>query len=220
MTTRSKAANKRPLGDSPTKMGTQVKEGKRPALGEVTNQKNNATKLQGTLGKGGVTKSSKSRLPVGKNTIQNAEAAKKAATLKGQKQISTSTLPGRGRTDSKAGLISQNETKETSQGTSKSKEETKNVKENITEIMNARNAKITEEMKARLPEGVADFDSEGLDDPFQVSEYVFDIFEYYKRREAKFPVKKYLDQETQTELNRNMRAILVDWMVEVQVSFF
>lgn len=101
----------------------------------------------------------------------------------------------------------------------KNKEEAKNVQKNIDEIMNARNAKLTNEIKARIPEGVTDFDSEGLDDPFQVSEYVYDIFEYYKRREAKFAVKKYLDQDMQNELNFNMRAILVDWMVEVQESF-
>jgi len=68
-----------------------------------------------------------------------------------------------------------------------------------------------------MPDGVVDFDAETVDDPYPVGLYAEDIFAYYKRREGRFNVKKYLDK--QTELNRNMRSILVDWMVEVQESF-
>lgn len=32
---------------------------------------------------------------------------------------------------------------------------------------------------------MTDFDAEGKDDPLQVSEYAFDIFEYYKNREVR-----------------------------------
>jgi len=70
---------------------------------------------------------------------------------------------------------------------------------------------------SRVPEGVKDFDEETVNDPFQVGLYATDIFAYYKRREVRFPIRKYLD--LQTELNKNMRSILVDWMVEVQESF-
>ncbi|ODM98034.1 G2/mitotic-specific cyclin-B3 [Orchesella cincta] len=85
------------------------------------------------------------------------------------------------------------------------------------EIQNRKNELLTEKAKSRLPDGVADFDEEAGDDPFQVGLYATDIFAYYKRREVRFPVKKYL--EKQVELNKNMRSILVDWMVEVQESF-
>ncbi len=85
----------------------------------------------------------------------------------------------------------------------------------VEEIQNKKNEKLTEQLKSRLPEGVTDFDEETGNDPFQVGLYATDIFAYYKRRELRFPIKKYL--EKQVELNKNMRCILVDWMVEVQV---
>ncbi|CAL8118766.1 unnamed protein product [Orchesella dallaii] len=85
------------------------------------------------------------------------------------------------------------------------------------EIQNRKNEILTEKTKSRLPDGVADFDEESGDDPFQVGLYATDIFAYYKRREVRFPIKKYL--EKQVELNKNMRSILIDWMVEVQESF-
>ncbi|XP_076041289.1 G2/mitotic-specific cyclin-B3-like isoform X2 [Oratosquilla oratoria] len=71
--------------------------------------------------------------------------------------------------------------------------------------------------EAVFPEGVVDFDKETKDDPFAVSDYVMDIFSYYKEREAIFPVNKYI--ENQPDISRSMRIILVDWMVEVQESF-
>lgn len=72
--------------------------------------------------------------------------------------------------------------------------------------------------KRVLPEGVQwDFDGENWLDPFQVSHYAMDIFEYLRRREHLFPIKDYIDK--QVCLSRWMRALLVDWMVEVQESF-
>ncbi|XP_013779843.1 G2/mitotic-specific cyclin-B3-like [Limulus polyphemus] len=68
-----------------------------------------------------------------------------------------------------------------------------------------------------LPPGVLDFDNESLQDPFAEPNYVNDIFNYYKKRELKFVTDKYLSR--QPELSKSMRAILVDWMVEVQESF-
>lgn len=62
-----------------------------------------------------------------------------------------------------------------------------------------------------------DIDEEMKNDVLHVPEYAFDIFEYYKLRESNFVVKKYLDK--QGEVNKAMRAILVDWMVEVQENF-
>lgn len=72
--------------------------------------------------------------------------------------------------------------------------------------------------KTELPEGVQwDFDVENWLDPFQVSHYAMDIFNYLKDRERLFPIGDYIDR--QVCLSRWMRALLVDWMVEVQESF-
>lgn len=67
------------------------------------------------------------------------------------------------------------------------------------------------------PPGVEDFDVKNWNDPNQCSQYAMDIFYYYKSREAQFRVPDYIS--TQTEVSKSMRAILVDWLVEVQESF-
>ncbi|XP_066878969.1 G2/mitotic-specific cyclin-B3 [Kogia breviceps] len=54
-------------------------------------------------------------------------------------------------------------------------------------------------------------------DPFFNSIYAKDIFSYMKEREEKFILKKYMTR--QTDINSDMRAILVDWLVEVQMTF-
>ncbi|KAJ9594521.1 hypothetical protein L9F63_014058 [Diploptera punctata] len=55
------------------------------------------------------------------------------------------------------------------------------------------------------------------EDPLQVKEYVNDIFDYLREVEAKFPIKEnYLEGQNVTG---KMRALLVDWLVEVQVQF-
>lgn len=69
-----------------------------------------------------------------------------------------------------------------------------------------------------LPAGVLwDFDVENWRDPYQVSHYAMEIFEYLKSRETKFSIGDYM--EKQVCLSRWMRSLLVDWMVEVQESF-
>lgn len=71
--------------------------------------------------------------------------------------------------------------------------------------------------KKVLPPGVEDFDAENAHDPFQVSDYAYEIFEYLKERESKFKIGDYM--EKQVNLTRYMRSLLVDWMVEVQENF-
>uniref|UniRef100_A0A4W3GR93 Cyclin B3 n=1 Tax=Callorhinchus milii TaxID=7868 RepID=A0A4W3GR93_CALMI len=62
-----------------------------------------------------------------------------------------------------------------------------------------------------------DVDEENLNDPFLNALYAKDIFNYMKEREEMFVLKGYM--EKQPDLNIEMRAILVDWMVEVQENF-
>lgn len=72
--------------------------------------------------------------------------------------------------------------------------------------------------KRTLPDGVQhDFDAENWRDPYQVSQYAMEIFEYLKSRESLFPIGDYMDN--QVCLSTWMRSLLVDWMVEVQESF-
>ena len=70
----------------------------------------------------------------------------------------------------------------------------------------------------KLPEGVEwNFDQENWEDPYQVSHYAMDIFNYLKEREKNFIIGDYM--EKQICLSRWMRSLLVDWMVEIQESF-
>uniref|UniRef100_A0A914CMG3 G2/mitotic-specific cyclin-B3 n=2 Tax=Acrobeloides nanus TaxID=290746 RepID=A0A914CMG3_9BILA len=62
-----------------------------------------------------------------------------------------------------------------------------------------------------------DFDKESESDPYAVSTYARDIFRYYKYRERFFKIGDYLKK--QNHINRDHRAMLVDWMVGVQESF-
>ncbi|XP_012887806.1 PREDICTED: G2/mitotic-specific cyclin-B3 [Dipodomys ordii] len=48
-------------------------------------------------------------------------------------------------------------------------------------------------------------------------EYAKDIFAYLKEREENFILTNYMDK--QTDLTSDMRALLVDWLVEVQMNF-
>uniref|UniRef100_A0A182IPU0 Uncharacterized protein n=1 Tax=Anopheles atroparvus TaxID=41427 RepID=A0A182IPU0_ANOAO len=69
----------------------------------------------------------------------------------------------------------------------------------------------------RTPQGVEDFDKANWNDVNQVSEYAQDIFDYLRERESVYLLKDYM--KGQPHLTCYMRALLVDWMVEVQESF-
>ncbi|KAE8352813.1 cyclin-like protein [Aspergillus coremiiformis] len=65
---------------------------------------------------------------------------------------------------------------------------------------------------------VEDLDTEDLDDPLMVAEYVVEIFEYMKDLELEtLPNFHYIDH--QPDLEWKMRGILVDWLIEVHTRF-
>ncbi|XP_072517657.1 G2/mitotic-specific cyclin-B3-like isoform X2 [Salminus brasiliensis] len=68
----------------------------------------------------------------------------------------------------------------------------------------------------KIPEAF-DIDSEQAGDCLMSPEYAKDIFDYLKKREEKFVLTDYMHK--QTDLNADMRGILIDWMVEVQENF-
>ncbi|KAK4815704.1 hypothetical protein QYF61_006687 [Mycteria americana] len=64
---------------------------------------------------------------------------------------------------------------------------------------------------------VEDVDAEDSADPNLCSDYVKDIYTYLRDLEENQPVRpKYL---VDREINGNMRAILIDWLVQVQIKF-
>ncbi|XP_034425168.1 G2/mitotic-specific cyclin-B3 isoform X3 [Hippoglossus hippoglossus] len=62
-----------------------------------------------------------------------------------------------------------------------------------------------------------DIDSENSEDTYMCPEYAKEIFDYLKQREEKFVLCNYMP--SQPSLNPEMRAILIDWLVEVQENF-
>uniref|UniRef100_A0A665U7N4 G2/mitotic-specific cyclin-B2 n=1 Tax=Echeneis naucrates TaxID=173247 RepID=A0A665U7N4_ECHNA len=70
--------------------------------------------------------------------------------------------------------------------------------------------------KNQIP-GEFDIDSENSDNCSMCPEYAKDIFDYLKQREEKFVLCNYMSK--QPSLNAEMRAILIDWLVEVQENF-
>ncbi|XP_075692845.1 G2/mitotic-specific cyclin-B1 [Rhinoderma darwinii] len=64
---------------------------------------------------------------------------------------------------------------------------------------------------------IKDVDEEDSDNPMLCSDYVKDIYYYLMELEAKQPIQlNYLQGQ---EINGNMRAILVDWLVQVHMRF-
>ncbi|XP_025031464.1 G2/mitotic-specific cyclin-B3 isoform X1 [Python bivittatus] len=62
-----------------------------------------------------------------------------------------------------------------------------------------------------------DIDKGQLDDPYANAEYAKDIFIYMREREKSFLLPDYM--RNQPDITMEMRAILVDWVVEVQENF-
>ena len=69
------------------------------------------------------------------------------------------------------------------------------------------------ERNAQNVTGWEDIDA-GEVDEFSANDYVSFIFNYYRERQTSFVIDDYMKR--QPALNRAMRLLLVDWMVEVQ----
>lgn len=63
-------------------------------------------------------------------------------------------------------------------------------------------------------DGIAYEDIDTEADEFNCTDYAASIFEYYRARDNKFKVADYIKE--QPHINKQMRLLLVDWMVEVQ----
>ncbi|XP_015788550.1 G2/mitotic-specific cyclin-B3 [Tetranychus urticae] len=68
-----------------------------------------------------------------------------------------------------------------------------------------------------LPDDLEDYDLKQVHDSYAEPHYVMDIFKYYQTKELQSLTKKYLNN--QSEITENMRAILVDWLVEIQQNY-
>ncbi|KRY61548.1 G2/mitotic-specific cyclin-B3, partial [Trichinella britovi] len=88
--------------------------------------------------------------------------------------------------------------------------------------LQTRSAKSLENLKVQQAAWITeefrnDYDKNNEFDPYEIPNYAEDIFDYYRCRERKFLVNDYLRK--QKSITKEMRAILIDWMVEVQENF-
>jgi len=174
------------------------KNTKRAAFGDITNATKNAPAETGKAGlKDQVKKGLNSFVERGKTSLRSS--LRKKNVVKKDETASTSS-------SSEEGLMC---VMDTSSSSSKTKIEEQ---EPVPEVFIC-----PEPARTVPPEGVPDFDGETLGDPMQHSDYVMETFQYYKDREAVFKVGDYI--RAQNEITEAMRAILVDWLVEVQESF-
>lgn len=67
------------------------------------------------------------------------------------------------------------------------------------------------------PSAVSEHDVDDRDDPVSCAEYVVDMYKRFKELEEKFTPTVYM--HTQIDINCKMRAILIDWIVEVHLKF-
>ncbi|KAK0583164.1 hypothetical protein LWI29_034148 [Acer saccharum] len=75
-----------------------------------------------------------------------------------------------------------------------------------------------DEMEEDVEDPILDIDSNDLEDPLAVVEYVDDIYAYYRKTEiSSFVFPNYMDN--QSDINEKMRAILIDWLIEVHYKF-
>lgn len=64
---------------------------------------------------------------------------------------------------------------------------------------------------------ILDIDASDKDNHLAAVEYVDDMYSYYKEVEKESQPKMYM--HIQTDMNEKMRAILIDWLLEVHIKF-
>lgn len=75
-----------------------------------------------------------------------------------------------------------------------------------------------ETLQAYYGEEVCEVDRFDISNPQQVAEYANEIFTFLHAKEGDF-LPRYGYMKQQTDINEKMRAILVDWLIEVHLKF-
>jgi len=78
-------------------------------------------------------------------------------------------------------------------------------------------SEVNEETERRRPSNVLDIDEKDLENPQLCAEYTVDVYAYLRNLEPSSTVKA--NHLLGCSINDKMRAVLVDWLVEVQVQF-
>merc|ERR1711970_1160199 len=75
----------------------------------------------------------------------------------------------------------------------------------------------SEAVSRRIPDGVTDIDAEDASNPLLCTEYAQEIYAYLRQLEKRGAVRS--DFLSGCPITEKMRAVLIDWLVEVQMQF-
>uniref|UniRef100_A0A7E4VJQ1 G2/mitotic-specific cyclin-B3 n=1 Tax=Panagrellus redivivus TaxID=6233 RepID=A0A7E4VJQ1_PANRE len=149
-----------------------------------------------------------------------------AAPLKGEKRVIDATKPGVDATEPQAKRVAMNDiSKVFSNVVLDSTKKPTDQKARKGASSNRAMSVIAENSENVEPSSPArvdpcpdyDYDAECGKDTLQVGEYANEIFTYYRHRMPLFKIGKYM--EHQTNINPQMRAALINWMVSIQEQF-
>jgi len=204
-------------------LASDAKSRKRAAFGDLTNavheRQNSLTKqvkkglsniINNKSGKAGPSTSKNSSAEVNAKKFKLAAATSKASSKNGRKKSVVEEAQSLPSSQDKVQLP---EDKEPDSEYESAEEEIAN----DTVVSGPQRHRYEPPARPVPPPGVEDYDLKNWSDPNVCSEYAMDIFFYYKSREAQFETPDYMSR--QPEVTKMMRAILVDWLVEVQESF-
>ncbi|KAL2320619.1 hypothetical protein Fmac_029588 [Flemingia macrophylla] len=90
-------------------------------------------------------------------------------------------------------------------------------KHTLTSVLTARSKVACGITKKPKDEQIIDIDAGDVDNELAAVEYIDDIYKFYKLVENESRPHDYID--SQPEINEKMRAILIDWLIDVQSKF-
>ncbi|KAI3829043.1 hypothetical protein L1987_03157 [Smallanthus sonchifolius] len=88
----------------------------------------------------------------------------------------------------------------------------------LTTVLTAR-SKAACGIKTKPKDPVVNIDESDINNELAEVEYVEDIYKFYKLSETEGALMDYMNSHSQPDLNAKMRAILIDWLIEVHRKF-
>ncbi|XP_028401388.1 G2/mitotic-specific cyclin-B3-like [Dendronephthya gigantea] len=202
---------KRQAEESPNNAPTR----KRSALGDMTN----ASKLETNVRK------SKSKCTVKSNAEKNA--IRQPSTYQTRRRSKEAGFVAKKNAENQEKSVRASQLEKTSKTSEPAftEEDVKDIvftEEPQTEIISIPSVKTLEldvvlQAKHEVEKPVYNDIDEDTSDEFAMAEYANEIFKNMKKQEEVYVLTAYMS--TQPKINANMRAILVDWLVEVQENF-
>ncbi|CAH1418557.1 unnamed protein product [Lactuca virosa] len=113
--------------------------------------------------------------------------------------------------------ISPDTQEERKSGSSSSSSRNKKPQSSLTSTLTARSKAACGLNYKPKPANIVDIDAQDIDNELAEVEYVEDIYKFYKLIENESKVHDYM--HSQPEINDKMRAILIDWLIEVHNKF-